>query len=57
MDISYGVAAQQALFQQNVTVSMMKQASEMQQAMVSMLDQTAQNVPTGSRGGNVNISA
>ena len=55
MELSYGIVAKQALFRQEVGINMIKQASEQQQAVVSILDQLL--VPAGSRGGNVNISA
>lgn len=55
MEISYGLAAEQALFRQNVTMSVMKQASEQQQAVASMLEQLT--VGASGRGGSVDISA
>lgn len=52
-----GIAAQQAVFRQNMALSVMKQASGMEKALANMVEQVAQSVPTGSRGSVVNISA
>lgn len=52
-----GIAAQQAVLMQNIGLSVMKQASNMEKAIANMVEQAVQNVPTGSRGGLVNISA
>ncbi len=52
--ISAGVAVQQAALQQNIAISVMKKSADLQQAVVSMIDQI---VAPSSRGGNVNISA
>ena len=57
MGISSGVAAQQALFRQEVTLNVIKQASQQQQAVVSLIDQAVQNVAASSRGQVVNTSA
>lgn len=57
MEISSGLAAQQALFRQEVTLNVMKQAAQQEQAVVSLIDQAVQNVAASSRGGVVNISA
>ena len=52
------LAAKQAMTQMNVALSVIKKGAEMDQAMVSMLDQAVQNVPVSStRGANVNFSA
>ncbi len=57
MEISYGLAAKQALFRQEVTLNVMKQAAQQEQAVVSLVDQAVQNVAASGRGGVVNISA
>jgi hypothetical protein len=51
------IAAQQAVLQQNIGFSVIKQAANVEKAIANMVDQATQNVPTGSRGGLVNISA
>ncbi len=53
MEISAGLAAQQAIFRQEVTLGMMKQAAQQEQAVASMVEAVA----SGSRGSVVNISA
>lgn len=57
MEISYGLAAKQALFRQEVTLNVMKQAAQQEQAVVSLIDQAVQNVAASGRGSVVNISA
>lgn len=51
------IAAQQAVLMQNVGLSVMKQAANIEKAVANMIDQAVQSVPAGSRGGIVNISA
>ena len=53
MEISAGLAAQQAIFRQEVTLNVIKQTAQQDQAVASMIDAVA----TGSRGSVVNISA
>ncbi|MFN3701442.1 MAG: hypothetical protein ACK4VI_07970 [Alphaproteobacteria bacterium] len=48
------MVAQQAILQQNVALSVIKQAAEQQNAIIAMLEQM---VPAGSRGANVNLTA
>ena len=52
------MAAQQAMTQLNVALSVVKKSADLDQAMVNMLDQAVQNVPvSAARGTNVNMSA
>jgi hypothetical protein len=51
------IGAQQAILKQNVALSLIKQNNQAQQAIVGILQDSAQNVAALSRGGNVNISA
>lgn len=53
MEISSGLAAKQALFRQEVTLNVMKQAAQQEQAIASMVE----TVAAGARGSVVNISA
>lgn len=48
------IAAQMAITQKNAALSMIKQAAQMQQAIVDMI---AESVPASGRGGIVNIAA
>ncbi len=52
MDVS-GIAAQQAVFQSKIGVSMMKSANQAQQAIVEMVAATVDS----QRGQNLDISA
>lgn len=58
MDPIASIAIQQALAQQSVSLSLIKQDAQQGQAVASILEQSAQNIAalTG-RGGNVNILA
>lgn len=51
------IVAQQAVLQQNIAYSVIKQAANTEKAIANMVDQATQSVPTGSRGNVVNISA
>jgi hypothetical protein len=53
-----GIAAQMALNQQNVALSVIKQAADADKAIANILQTAADSVPAStSRGGNVNIRA
>lgn len=51
------IGAQQAMFRQNLALSLVKQANEADKAIVGILEQSAENIKGLSRGSNVNISA
>ncbi len=52
------IAAEQALAQQNVALSVVKKSAEAEQAIAGILEEALQSVPVNaSRGANVNISA
>ncbi len=51
------IAAQMAMTQQNVALSMIKKSAEMQQQIADVIMEGAQSVPSSSRGGIVNIAA
>ncbi|PZO83703.1 MAG: hypothetical protein DI626_08855 [Micavibrio aeruginosavorus] len=51
------LAAQQAITQQNVALSMIKKSAEMQQQIADVILEGAQSVSASSRGGIVNIAA
>ena len=54
--IAAGIAAETAILRQNVALSVVKQSNDQAQALVAILDEAAQSVPTsGSRGGSVNL--
>lgn len=57
MDISSALTAQIALTRQNAAMSMLKASADADQAIVNMLSELVDNVPAGSRGGLVNITA
>jgi hypothetical protein len=58
MEIPAGIAAEAALTRQAVSLSVMKQASDMDKMLAAILDKAASNVPASAvRGTNVNISA
>ncbi len=59
MDIPAGIAAQSALTRQNITLSVIKQAAQADQAVANILKAAVENSPlnTGSRGRSVNIKA
>lgn len=50
------VAAQQAMLQSSVALSVIKKNAEMQQQLVSVLAQAVQSAPTGGRGQHLDIS-
>ena len=57
-DIAAGVAAQVALTQQAVALSVIKQSVELQQLAIDQLLQSVANVPvSATHGTNVNITA
>jgi hypothetical protein len=51
------LAAQQAILQQNIALSVLKTAAQADQAIANILAQAAQSVPTSSLGGNLNTLA
>ncbi len=58
MSAELGVAVQNAVLRQNITVSLIKQVAQQEQAIANLVDSVAQSVPvSSSRGGNVNIRA
>ncbi len=58
MDISAGIAAQTALTQQAIALSVMKQSADMQMQLVAMLDDALANVPvSATRGTSLNMQA
>ncbi|MBU0801019.1 MAG: hypothetical protein KKA05_08430 [Alphaproteobacteria bacterium] len=52
-----GITAQIAMTQQAVALSVLKQSADMQQKMADILMESIVNVPTGGRGGLVNMTA
>jgi hypothetical protein len=58
MEIPAGIAAQSALNQQAVALSVLKHAADMQQQLVAILDEAIANVPvSASRGTSLNTQA
>lgn len=58
MDIPAGIAAQTALTQQAIALSVMKQSADMQMQLVAMLDEALANVPvSATRGTGLNMQA
>lgn len=58
MDIPAGIAAQTALTQQAIALSVIKQSADMQMQLVAMLDETLANVPvSATRGTSLNMQA
>jgi hypothetical protein len=58
MDVPAGLAAEQGLLRQNIALSVIKQSSEQDQAIASILEQAVRSAPvSSSRGTNVNTSA
>lgn len=56
--IPAGIAAQQAILQQNVALSTIKSNAQADQAFAEVIQETVENTPQpGGRGGNVNILA
>ncbi len=58
MEIPANIAADRALTQQAVALSVIKQSAERDRALAGILEQAVDNVPTSPlRGSRVNISA
>ncbi len=58
MDVPQTLAAELALTQQAVTLSVIKQAAQADRALVAILDEAINSVPVSSfRGVNLNTSA
>ncbi|HEY8191426.1 MAG TPA: hypothetical protein VIG74_03295 [Alphaproteobacteria bacterium] len=58
MELPADIAAQAAMARQNVALSVIKQNAKAEQAIASILEQAAQNVPVSqSRGTNLNLQA
>lgn len=58
MDIPAGIAAQTALTQQAIALSVMKQSADMQMQLVAMLDEALAYVPvSATRGTSLNMQA
>ena len=55
--IPAGIAAQQALTQQAIALETVKKSNEADQAIANLLAESVDNVPAGSRGSIVNITA
>ncbi|MCB1532630.1 MAG: hypothetical protein KDJ35_07160 [Alphaproteobacteria bacterium] len=54
--IPAALAAQQAILQQNVALSVIKQNAQADQAFANVIKETIENTPQpGGRGSNVNI--
>lgn len=53
--IPAAIAAQMAIVQNNAAMSMLKSSNDAAKQVADMLLESIQNVPTGSRGGNLNI--
>ncbi|MBL4804509.1 MAG: hypothetical protein JKY71_06550 [Alphaproteobacteria bacterium] len=50
-----GIAAQAAITQQNVALSVIKQNAQADQAIAAILAESAETVAAATRGNNVNI--
>jgi hypothetical protein len=57
MDIPPTMAAEMALARQNVAMSVMKQAADMQKQVAAILEQALSAAPPAGRGGSVDVSA
>lgn len=57
MDIPPTMAAEMALARQNVTMSVMKNAADMQKQVAAILEQALTAAPSSGRGGSVDLSA
>jgi hypothetical protein len=57
MELPAGIAAQAAITQQNVALSVIKQAAQADRQIANILENAIQNVPTSRLGSNVNFSA
>lgn len=51
------LAAQQAILQQNIALSVLRTAAQADQAIANILAQAVESVPTSSLGGNLNTLA
>lgn len=57
MEIPATIAAEAALTRQAIALSVVKQAADIEKALVSILEQALESVPSSAvRGTNVNIS-
>ncbi len=56
MDIPASVAADAALTRQAIALEVIRASAKADKQIANMLEQAVQNVPTGSRGANVNLS-
>jgi hypothetical protein len=58
MELPPTIAAEQAMYRQNVALSVIKQSADQSKAIAQILEQSMSNAPlSGSRGTNVNFSA
>ena len=58
VELSYGMAAQQAIFRQNMTISVIKQSFQQEKAVANLIDQSVRTVEAlNGRGSNVNFTA
>ena len=58
MNVPATIAAKQALLQQAVALSVVRQAADMQQKLAAMLAESVRNVPVSpARGGGVDLQA
>lgn len=51
------IAAEAAVTRQNVALSTLKASADADKQIANLLEDTLLNVPSGSRGGNVNLTA
>lgn len=57
MNIPPTLAAEQALLQQNVALSVVRSNAEAEQQLVNIIQETAETISASNRGNTVNISA
>ncbi len=57
MDGIATLVAQQAIAQQDATLSLMKQSAQADAAMAKVVEETAQSIVAGERGAQVNMTA
>ncbi len=57
MEIPAQFAAEQAIFRQNVALSVIKKSAEADKAIIGILEKSADNIAASHRGQNVNFSA
>ncbi len=55
--IPAAIAAQMAITQKNVALSMIKQSANMQKQVVSMIAESAASLSAATRGNTINIAA